>query len=137
MRKHKSQKRLSIESWSAYINTRLPSKSQNTRVDTKYKRKYKYLNIGKDIQLDTIKLSMKTMLIQLNSLLVLSKILRITSMLWKLFQRIGKKEKTLFNITLIQKLSKNITFQNTTKSILWFMHKNTAEIFQSRQLFPL
>lgn len=47
MRKHKSQKSLSIESWSAYINTRPPSKSQNNRVDTKYKRKYKYLNIGR------------------------------------------------------------------------------------------
>ena len=96
----------------------LPQKSQNNRVDTKYKRKYKYLNIGKDMQLDTIKISMKTLLIQLNSLLVLSKFLRITSVLHKLFQRLGKKEKTLFNITLIQKLDKNITFQNTTKSIL-------------------
>ena len=84
----------------------LPQKSQNNRVDTKYKRKYKYLNIGKDMQLDTIKISMKTLLIQLNSLLVLSKFLRITSVLHKLFQRLGKKEKTLFNITLIQNLTK-------------------------------
>lgn len=94
MRKHKSQKRLSIESWSACINTRPPSKSQNTRVDTKYKRKYKCLNIGKDIQLDTIKLSMKTMLIQLNSLLVPSKILRLMSVLHKLFQNWLKRENT-------------------------------------------
>lgn len=100
MRKHKSQKRLSIESWSAYINTKLPSKSQNTRVNTKYTReKYKYLNIGKDIQLDTTKLSMKTMLIQLNSLLVLSKSLRNNTSVMQTLSENREKEKTLFNIT--------------------------------------
>lgn len=95
MRKHKSQKRLSIESWSAYINTKLPSKSQNTRVNTKYKRKYKYLNIGKDIQLDTTKLSMKTMLIQLNSPVGSLKTLKNnTSVMQTLSENREKRENT-------------------------------------------